>query len=76
MLWMNKYVSPALTRIQNAHVWANRNKLEPMVSLGLQFDYADESRFYFQKSQKAATWELSRFLLNTLNGLKDKSVAR
>ena len=71
MLGVNKYVPLALTRIQDADVRANRNKLEPMCkSVGLQFDYTTERPLLLPQEPKSCNLEAVKVFVEHLERFK------
>jgi hypothetical protein len=73
MLCVNKYVPLAITRIQDADVRANKNKLESMCKpVGLQFDYTTERPILLPQAPKSCNLEAVKVFVDHLERFKEK----
>jgi hypothetical protein len=71
MLCVNKYVPLVLTRIQDADVRANRNKLESRCkSVDLQFDYSTERPLLLPQKPKSCNLEAVTVFVEHLERFK------
>lgn len=73
MLCVNKYVPLALTRIQDADVRSNKNKLESMCkTAGLQFDYTTERPILLPQEPKSCSLEAVKVFVEQLERFKSQ----